>query len=206
MTHLILVRHGESLWNKAGLWTGWTDIGLSEKGIDEAIQAGHSIKDIPIDEVYLSKLTRAKQTWEEIAKIIRKESLPTHESEALNERDYGDYTGKNKWDLKNEFGSEKFYRIRRGFDEPIPNGETLKDVYNRTVPYFQNEILPKLKDGKNILISAHGNSLRALVKYLDKISDEDVSHLEIKTGEVYVYAFDKNGEITDKKVLSEHLQ
>jgi 2,3-bisphosphoglycerate-dependent phosphoglycerate mutase len=201
MSYLILVRHGESLWNEKGLWTGWTDIELSEKGREEARKAGEEIKDLPIDEVYVSSLSRAKQTWEEIAKVIGKQNLPTIENAALNERNYGDYTGKNKWELKDQLGDEKFQQIRRDWDTPIPNGESLKDVSERVLPYFQEEILPKLKQGKNILISAHGNSLRSLVKYLDQISDDDISHLEIKTGEVYVYKINSDGSIEGKDVF-----
>ena len=209
MSYLILVRHGESLWNQKGLWTGWTDIELSEKGREEARNAGGAIKDLPIDEVYISNLSRAKQAWEEISKVKYPPSSPLPpitQTDSLNERNYGDYTGKNKWELQRQLGDEKFQEIRRGWDSPIPNGESLKDVSERVLPYFAEEILPKLKHGKNILVSAHGNSLRALIKYLDNITDEDVSKLELKTGEVYVYTFDDNGAITHNEILTRHLQ
>lgn len=206
MAKLILIRHGESLWNEKGLWTGWRDIELSTKGREEAKNAGNEIKDIPIDEVYVSKLKRARQTWDEIARVLHKEHLPVIENEALNERDYGDYTGKNKWDIQKEVGDEKFLQIRRGWDVQIPNGESLKLVYERVIPYFQAEILPKLRGGKNILISAHGNSLRALIKFLDTISDESISNLELKTGEIYIYTFDVNGTIIQRDIIAKHLQ
>lgn len=206
MAKLILIRHGQSQWNKSGLWTGWTDIELSDQGKSEAQEAGQILKNTPIDKVYISTLKRAKQTWEEIAKITGKEHIPTVESRNLNERDYGDYTGKNKWDIQKQVGDKKFQEIRRGFKTPIPNGETLEDVYNRVVPYFTEEILPQLKSGTNILISAHGNSLRALVKFLDSLSDIDVEKLEIKTGEVHLYTFDTNGNVLDKEILQKHLQ
>ena len=192
MANLILVRHGESEWNQKGLRTGLTDIGLTEKGKNEARFAGEKLKNIPIDLAYTSVLLRAKQTLDEIKKVLNLENLPTTENAALNERDYGIYTGKNKWEIQKEVGNEKFQEIRRGWDAPIGKGESLKDVYDRVVPYYETEILPKLKEGKNILISAHGNSLRALVKYLDNLSDTEVENLEIPTGQIYIYNITKN--------------
>lgn len=199
MAQLILVRHGESLWNAKGIWTGLTDIPLSEKGKKEARTVGHILKDIKIDVAYTSPLARANQTLDEIAPSLQYPIPLIIENKALNERDYGELTGKNKWDIKNEVGDEKFFQIRRGWDIQIPGGETLRDVYNRVVPYYKKEILPKLLEGKNVLISAHGNSLRALVKYLENISDKDIESLEIATGEIYIYKIDKNGEIVSKE-------
>lgn len=187
MANLILIRHGESIWNQKGLWTGLTDIGLSDKGKEEARIAGEKLKNFTIDLAYTSALLRAKQTLSEIKNVLGLQNIPTIENQALNERNYGIYTGKNKWEIQKEIGEQKFQNIRRGWNSPIPKGETLKDVYNRVVPYYQKEILPKLKEGKNILIAAHGNSLRALIKYLKNISDEDISNLELKTGEVYTF-------------------
>ncbi len=201
MANLVLVRHGESLWNKKGLWTGLTDIGLSEKGEEEARTVGQKLKGFPIDLAYTSVLLRAKQTLDEIKSILNLD-LPTFESAALNERDYGIFTGKNKWEIQKIVGKEKFQSIRRGWDSPIPEGETLKDVYNRVISYYKSEILPKLKKGKNILIVAHGNSLRALVKYLDNLSDNEVEKLEIATGEIYIFDIGKNGNIISKKAVS----
>lgn len=202
MSNLILVRHGESEWNKLGLWTGWTDIGLSEKGKEEARQAGEKLKGSPIDFAYTSVLLRAKQTLDEIKNVLELVSLPTTENAALNERNYGIYTGKDKWEIQKEVGDEQFQKIRRGWDVAIENGESLKDVYNRVTPYYESEILPKLKEGKNILISAHGNSLRALVKFLENISDEDISNLEIATGEIYIYSFSEDGSIISKEKIN----
>lgn len=195
MGNLILVRHGESLWNKKGIWTGLTDISLSQKGIDEARLAGEKLKGIPIDFAHTSVLIRAKQTLAEIKKVLELSNIVTFESSALNERDYGIYTGKNKWQIEKEIGREKFEKIRRGWNFPIPKGETLEDVYNRVIPYYKSEILPMLKLGKNILIVAHGNSLRSLVKYLENISDKDISLLELKTGQVYLYKIDNYGNL-----------
>ena len=199
MANLILVRHGESEWNQKGLWTGWTDIGLSEKGKEESRNAGEKLKGFSIDIAHTSPLRRAKQTLAEIKNVLRID-VPTFENKALNERDYGIYTGKNKWGIEKEVGSEQFQKIRRGWDVPIEKGESLKDVYNRAVPYYTSEILPKLKEGKNVLIVVHGNSLRALVKYLDNLSNEDVEKLEIPTGGIYIYDINKKGEIASKKI------
>lgn len=200
MAYLILVRHGESEWNAKGLWTGWTDVSLSEKGIQEAQQAGEEIKDIHLDVAFTSKLKRAQQTLDEIKKILHCEYIPTYQTQALNERDYGDLTGKNKWKIKEEFGDEQFNKWRRSYDEQPPHGESLHNVYDRVVPYYKDKILPELEANKNVIIAAHGNSLRALVKYLENISDEDIAHLEIATGEVYIYQIDNTGKITSKTI------
>ena len=200
MAYLILVRHGESEWNEKGLWTGLADIGLTEKGKEEARLAGEKLKVLPIDIAFTSVLIRAKQTLDEIKSVLGID-VPTFEDKALNERNYGIYTGKNKWEIQKEVGEEQFQKIRRGWDVPIQNGESLKDVYNRVIPYYQSEILPKLKDGKNILIVAHGNSLRALTKYLENISDKNISKLEIEIGEVNVFEINSNGNIITKKIL-----
>lgn len=201
MANLILIRHGESEWNAKGVWTGLTDISLSKKGREEARLAGESLKNIKIDIAFTSALKRAKETLDEIKKVSNLGSLPTLENKALNERDYGEFTGKNKWEIEKKVGKDKFQKIRRGWNVPIKNGETLKDVYNRVVPYYQKEILPKLIMGKNILISAHGNSLRALVKYLENISDKGVENLEIATGEIYIYNIDNKGNIISKPTI-----
>ncbi|MEK7450917.1 MAG: 2,3-diphosphoglycerate-dependent phosphoglycerate mutase [Patescibacteria group bacterium] len=201
MSQLILVRHGESEWNLRGIWTGLTDIGLSEKGKEQARLVGEKLKDFPIDFAFTSILIRAKQTLSEIKSVLGID-VPTFEDKALNERDYGIYTGKNKWEIKKEVGDERFQNIRRGWDVPIENGESLKDVYNRVVPYFQTEILPKLKEEKNVLIVAHGNSLRALVKYLDNIADENIQNLEILFDQVYFYEINPLGKIVSRKIVS----
>lgn len=199
MANLILVRHGESEWNKKDLWTGLTDIGLTEKGKEQAQIAGEKLKGMQIDYTYTSKLLRAQQTLDEIKNVLGI-NVPTFEDTALNERDYGIYTGKNKWGIKKQVGDERFQEIRRSWDYQIPEGESLKQVYDRVLPYYQNEILPKLKEGKNTLLVAHGNSLRALTKHLENISDEDISKLEIKIGEVSIYHIDSSGNVSSKKI------
>lgn len=200
MAYLILVRHGESVWNAKGLWTGLVDVDLSATGRIEAKKAGKLIKGINIQVAFTSKLKRAYQTLEEILKVLGIEHIPIFESSALNERDYGDFTGKNKWDLEKEYGKEQFLKWRRGWDEKIPNGETLKDVYKRVVPYYQEHILPKLIANKNVLVTAHGNSLRALVKFLDDISIKDLPKLEIEYGEADIYEINSQGQIIGKEV------
>lgn len=200
MVNLILVRHTESEWNKKGLWTGLTDISLSQKGFEDAKKVSILLKNFSINVAYTSPLLRAKQTLDVIKQNLGLTNLPIIEDKALNERDYGIYTGKNKWEIEKSVGEEMFLKIRRSFDYEIPNGESLRDVCNRVVPYYQNEILPRLKSGKNILIVAHGNSLRALVKYLENISDEDIEKLEIATGEIYVYSINEQGDVASKEI------
>lgn len=200
MANLILVRHGESKWNAKNLWTGWTDIGLSEKGKEEARLVGEKLKGFSIDVAFTSVLIRSKQTLNEIKSILGID-VPTFENKALNEKNYGDFAGKNKFEIKKQYGDEVFLKIRRSWDYQIPKGESLKQVYDRVVPYFQNTILPYLKSGKNVLISSHSNSLRALVKYLENISDEDIPKLEIEIGEADIFEIDNNGNVLSKKIL-----
>lgn len=204
MAHLILVRHGKSEWNEKGLWTGFQDVSLAQAGIKEAQDAGAAIKDIHIDLAFTSALKRAQETLDEILKTTGQTDIPIIKDAALNERDYGEMTGKNKWEIKEQYGEEQFLKWRREWNEPIPGGETLKDVYERVVPYYKENILPSLKDGKNVLIAAHGNSLRALVKYLENITDDGVTKLEIATGEVYVYEIDNQGTIIKKEIRAAH--
>ena len=200
MAKLILVRHGKSEWNKLGLWTGRTDVGLIEEGLADARRAGESIKDIRIDTVYVSTLKRTHETWKEIQTVIGKPKLVPKVADALNERSYGIHTGKNKWDVKKEVGDEMFQKIRRSWDYPIPEGETMKDVHDRAAPYYEKHILPELRAAKNVLIVGHGNTLRALVKYLETMPDDGVSDLEFGLGEVYVYDVDAAGAIVGKSV------
>lgn len=200
MAYLVLVRHGESEWNALGLWTGWTDVNLSEKGREEARKAGELLKDIHFDAAYTSALKRAQQTFEEIKGVLNQPELTPVANKALDERSYGDYTGKNKWQIKEQVGEEEFQKIRRSWDYPPPNGESLKMVYERTVPYYENEILPKLKEGKNVIITAHGNSLRALSKYLKNIPDDKISELEMGTGQPFVFQIDSDGSVKSSEV------
>lgn len=200
MSKLILVRHGESEWNKIELWTGWTDIGLSEKGRQQARLVGEKLKGMQIDFAFISVLIRTKQTLDEIKNVLGID-MPTFEDKALNEKNYGIYTGRNKWEVKKEVGDEMFLKIRRSWDYQIPEGESLEQVYERVIPYYNKEILPKLKSGSNIIIVASNNSLRALIKYLENINDSDISKLELEVGEVDVFEIDNNGNLLSKKIL-----
>ena len=200
MAYLILVRHGQSEWNALGQWTGLTDVELTPEGQEEARQAAKHLKDIKIDKAHTSKLKRAKQTYLEISKSLNLAHIPLQEHHALNERDYGDLTGKNKWKIREEYGEEKFKLWRRSWNHPVPGGETLEDVYNRAIPYYEKHIVKDLKEGKNIIIAAHGNTLRALIKHLDRISDEEISGIEVATGEVHVYEIDNKGKVVTKEI------
>ena len=200
MAHLVLIRHGKSEWNKLGKWTGHVDIGLVEEGVNEARHAAHAIKDIPIDCAFISDLKRAQETFVQICDALDKPDMKNVIDPALKERHYGIYTGKNKWEVQKEIGEEAFQKLRRGWDVVIPEGETLKDVYARVVPYFEKNILPDLKKGKNTLVVAHGNSLRALMKKLDNISDAAICDLEVGLGEVHCYTFDEKGKIVGKEI------
>lgn len=198
---LILVRHGESEWNAKGIWTGLKDITLSEKGRSESRKAAEKLLKTRIDQTFSSPLKRATETLTEMKRVLNLAKVPNTKDAALNERDYGVLTGKNKWEIEKEVGKEMFRKLRRGWDIPIREGETLKDVYNRVIPYYERFILPLLKEGKAVLVVAHGNSLRALVKYLEHISDTDVENLEIETGQVYQYEVDESGYLVNKAVL-----
>ena len=196
--YLVLVRHGQSEWNEKNLFTGWKDPGLTQKGIEEAKKAGHQLNKLGLnfDIMHTSALIRAQLTGQIILDVLKQDNLETIENQALNERDYGELTGLNKDEARENFGVDQVQIWRRSYDTPPPGGESLKDTYNRVIPYFKSEILPLMKD-KNILISAHGNSLRALVKYLDSISEKDIVKLEIATGEPIFYKF------TDGKFIKE---
>ena len=193
---LVLVRHGQSIWNEKNLFTGWKDIGLTKKGINEAKSVGEQIKRIgtKFDAMYTSSLVRAQKTGEIILECISQKEIEIISDQSLNERNYGELTGLNKDQAKKDFGESQVQIWRRSYDIPPPNGESLKDTYERVVPYFIKTILPRLLRGENILITAHGNSLRSLVKYLEKISEDEIVKLEIATGEPIFY------ELIDEKV------
>ncbi|MBI2593447.1 2,3-bisphosphoglycerate-dependent phosphoglycerate mutase [Candidatus Daviesbacteria bacterium] len=160
MAKLVLVRHGESKWNKLGLWQGWTDIDLTKKGIKQAKETGRQLKDIHFDFAYSSPLIRATKTLNEIMKVLGRNDLKVVTDHAITEKHYGIYAGKNKWQVKEEIGEEEFLKLRRSWDYPTPEGESMKQVYERLIPYYRKEILPKLKQGKNVIISSHGNTLK----------------------------------------------
>ncbi len=204
MAYLVLVRHGLSDYNKQGIWAGWEDPKLAPEGLEQAEKAAETLKDIHFDYGYTSDLTRCTQTLDKIKEVIGRNDLPTIIDKALRERNYGAFNHKNKWDVKKEIGDEEFQKLRRSWDYPPPQGESLKMVYERVVPYYENEILPKLKDGKNILVASSNNALRALVKYLENIPDNEIANFEIGTGEVYIYEINSEGKIVSKEVRNKN--
>ena len=197
MANLILIRHGQSVWNASNRFTGWTDVDLSDKGVIEAEEAGRQLSDIRIDVVHTSDLIRAQRT----AKIVIQqnesagEDVPTKYDWRLNERHYGALQGLNKAETAEKHGAEQVQIWRRSFDVPPPEGESLEMTAERTIPYFTEEILPDLESGKNVLVSAHGNSLRSIVMHIEGISPDDIVSLEIPTGSPLLYRHDKNGTI-----------
>lgn len=200
MAYLVLVRHGQSEWNALGLWTGQEDVALTEQGRQEARKAAEHLRDITLHKAHTSTLSRAQQTLQEIKTALQHIELETVHHAALNERHYGDYQAKNKWDIKEKIGEEAFTKLRRNWDHPVPNGETLKDVHSRVIPYYEQHIINDLKAGKNIIVAAHGNSLRALMKHLDNIADDQVHELEIGTGEVHLYEISEDGTVIGKNI------
>jgi 2,3-bisphosphoglycerate-dependent phosphoglycerate mutase len=204
MSYLVLVRHGKSEWNELGLWTGWSDVDLVPQGEQDAKDMANLIKDIKLTCAYTSSLKRAQRTCEIIKDSLNIPDIPTISHPDLNERSYGVYTGKNKWEVKKEVGDEEFQNIRRSWDHPIPEGESLKQVHDRIVPYFEKEILPKLKNGENVLISSSGNFLRALLKYLCNLTEKEVCDLEVGLGEVRIYEFNAEGKIINEELRGEN--
>ncbi len=186
---LVLVRHGQSEWNEKNLFTGWKDPDLTAQGIKEAEKAGKILKDkdITFDIMYTSVLQRAQKTGELILRALGQDYVPTEKNINLNERDYGDLTGMNKDEARAKFGDEQVHVWRRSYDVPPPGGESLKNTYERVVPYFKEKIQPKIESGNNVLVAAHGNSLRSLVKYIEEISETDILKFEIATGEPIIY-------------------
>jgi phosphoglycerate mutase, BPG-dependent, family 1 len=227
---LVLIRHGESEWNKLNLFTGWTDVDLSEKGIQEAKDAGILLKKegFHFDVAYTSYLKRAIHTLNYVLLGMDEEFIPVYKSWKLNEKHYGALQGLNKADTAAKYGDEQVKIWRRSYDIPapavdeddprnpalqpaykdvdknlLPRTECLKDTVERVVPYFEETIKPMIKSGKKVVIAAHGNSLRALVKYLDHISDNDIVALNIPTGVPLVYELDENFKVLSKRYLGD---
>lgn len=200
MGKLILVRHTESEWNKEGIWTGSRDVKLSMKGFEDARLLGEALRGIPIDRAYVSMQIRTMETLSSMLGTMQQPVVPITRNESLNERDYGDYTGKNKHAMKDLVGEEMFEKIRRGWDVAIPHGETLKDVYERIIPYYQQEILPHLAMGETVLVVSHGNALRALIKFIESIDDEAITHTEMMFGGVVIYDVDDSGKSLKKEI------
>jgi len=221
MGKLVLIRHGQSVWNLKNVFTGWVDVPLSAQGITEAQNAGKSLQNVNFDAIYTSVQIRAIETamiiiaynktnktpvvihdegkmqeWTKIySKKMDNETIPVYCDYHLNERYYGELQGLNKADTAKKYGDEKVHQWRRSYDVPPPGGECLKDTAARTIPFFENNILPHLKKGETILISAHGNSLRSIVMFIDKLNHEEVLKLEIPTGQPIIYNA-KNGKLS----------
>lgn len=191
VNYLVLVRHGQSDWNRKNLFTGWKNPGLTDQGVSEAENTGEKLKEqgFNFDVMFTSELKRAQNTGEIILEKLNEPDLTTIKSVNLNERDYGDLTGMNKDKARAEFGEEQVHIWRRSYDVPPPGGESLKDTYDRVIPYFESDIMPEINDSKNVLIAAHGNSLRSLVKFIEDLNETDILKLEIATGEPIIYKF-----------------
>jgi 2,3-bisphosphoglycerate-dependent phosphoglycerate mutase len=201
MPTLVLVRHGQSLWNLENKFTGWEDVPLTEQGEKEALQVGQCLKAMKFDIAFTSVLQRAWKTLQIILGEIGQEDLPVLRDKALNERHYGDLQGLNKAETAQKFGEEQVKNWRRSYDIAPPNGESLKDTAARTLPYFDEEIVPWLKQGKNVLVVAHGNSLRSIIMHLENLTKEQVTELDLETGNIRVYEMDKNLKILSVKIL-----
>ena len=203
--NLILVRHGQSEWNQKNIFTGWENPGLTQKGREEAKLAGILINNLKIKFNYLftSALVRAQVTGTIILDNVNQENVKIIKNKALNERFYGDLQGLNKDKCRKKWGEDQVQIWRRSYDIGPPGGESLKETGERVMPFFLNEIFPLILKGENIIVSAHGNSLRSLIKYLDKLSSKEIVKLEIPTGSPIHYLFDDSGEILHKKNLIE---
>jgi len=201
---LVLVRHGQSVWNKKNLFTGWKDVALTPEGEAEARKAGELLREAghSFDIAFTSTLSRAQETLDIILEQLGQQGLETHEHEALNERDYGELVGLNKDDARKRWGEDQVHIWRRSFDTPPPGGESLKDTADRVLPYFNAEILPQVLAGKNVIVSAHGNSLRALVMQLDRLSPEAVTSLNLATGAPMIYRLNSDGTVAEKLELA----
>ena len=203
MASLVLIRHGQSQWNEKNLFTGWKDPDLTEKGEKEAIEAGLALKEsgYKFDIMFTSVLLRAKRTGKLILEQMGQEDLKTFENEALNERNYGDLSGFNKDDARKKWGEHQVHKWRRSFDIAPPGGESLKMTAERVLPYFEETILPLLKEKSDILVAAHGNSLRALVMQLDKLNSDEVVKLEIPPGMPICYSINEHGQVKNKVLM-----
>ena len=200
MTYLVLVRHGQSQWNLENRFTGWTDVPLTETGRQEAKRAGHLLHDIPVDSAFTSALQRAQETLAIILGVLHCEEIPIVKDAALNERAYGDLTGMNKDEAAARFGAKQVQAWRRSWDIQPPGGESLADTDARAFPFFRDHILPRVTSGENVVVVAHGNSLRAIVKEIERLTPEQVVTLEIATATPYVYTLDAEGRIVHKEI------
>lgn len=195
MARLILIRHGQSLWNLENRFTGWKDVDLTDRGKEEARKAAQAIKGEALSVAFTSALIRAQHTLDIILQTCGW-TLPVIKDQALNERSYGDLEGLNKAETAQKYGAEQVHIWRRSYDVAPPGGESLKDTYQRVIPYYEQQIRGLLEEGKNILVVAHGNSLRALIMYLEQLTPEAILQRELQTGQPVIYAW----EGTDIKI------
>jgi 2,3-bisphosphoglycerate-dependent phosphoglycerate mutase len=201
---LVLVRHGQSDWNLKNLFTGWRDPDLTPKGIDEAKAAGKALKakGLHFDVAYTSELVRAQHTLQLILGELGQSSLPVIKDIALNERDYGELSGLNKDDARAKWGEDQVHIWRRSYDVPPPGGESLKDTLARTLPYFVTDILPDVLSGKNVIVAAHGNSLRSICKVLNRLDNEQILGFELHTGIPIIYQIGPDARVTSSETLA----
>ena len=201
---LVLVRHGQSEWNLKNLFTGWKDVDLTEQGVKEAREAGRKLKaqGLSFDVAFTSALKRAQRTLDLMLEEIGQAGIPVTKDLALNERDYGDLSGLNKDDARAKWGEEQVHIWRRSYDIAPPGGESLKDTLARTLPYYVTEIQPRVLRGERVLVAAHGNSLRALVMVLEKLSPEQILKREIGTGVPIIYRLNADSTVASKEVLA----
>ena len=199
MSQLVLIRHGQSLWNLENRFTGWVDVPLTDNGRREARAAARLVRDINFDVAYTSVLKRAEETLAIILQEIEQDP-PVIRDQALNERHYGDLQGLNKADTASRYGDEQVLLWRRSYDIAPPNGEALKHTAERTLPFFERAILGDLRQEKNVLVVAHGNSNRSIVMHLDKLSPMDVVKLELGTGVPLVYTLTSEGTVVSKEI------
>jgi len=199
MPKLVLVRHGQSVWNLQNRFTGWIDVPLTEKGKEEAYKAGELLKDIKFDVAYTSMLTRAQETLRIILETVGL-LIPVIKDQALNERHYGALQGLNKDRAREKWGKDIVHLWRRSYDIPPPEGESLKDTAARTIPFLERAIMGDILDGRNVLVAAHGNSLRSIVMYIENLSPEEIIKVEIPTGTPIVYELDENGKLLNKEI------
>jgi len=200
MPKLILIRHGQSLWNLENRFTGWVDVPLTPQGESEALAAGAKLKGMPLNVAYTSALTRAQRTLQLVMEAAEL-ALPVIKDQALNERHYGDLQGLNKEDTARIHGADQVKIWRRSYDIPPPNGEALKDTAARTLPFFERCIMGDIRQGKNVLVVAHGNSNRSIVMKLDSLSTAEVLELNLDTGVPLVYDLDPEGKVLSKVIL-----
>jgi 2,3-bisphosphoglycerate-dependent phosphoglycerate mutase len=201
---LVLVRHGQSDWNLKNLFTGWRDVDLTEKGVAEAREAGRKLKaqGIKFDVAFTSALKRAQRTLDLMLTELGQTAIPVFRDQALNERDYGDLVGLNKDDARKKWGDEQVHVWRRSYDVAPPGGESLRDTAARVLPYYIREMLPRVLRGDRVLVSAHGNSLRALVMVLDKHTPETITELNLDTGVPMIYRLNADSTVASKLDLA----